>query len=170
MSSIYELKNEFITLWAVLEDELADEETILGAWETAQEDLSVKLENCCKYIKNEEALINGLKEEEERLNARRKAKENAIKRLKALMQDALTAAGEKKLQCGTFTTSIQNNAPSVVVDEPCIENIPEEYLRIKEPELDRKKLLEDLKAGKELGGIAHLEVKQSLRKIGRAHV
>lgn len=163
MASVYELKNEFNTLWAVLEDELADDEMILGAWETAQEDLTIKLENCCKYIKNEEALIAGLKEEEERLNARRKAKENAIKRLKALMQDAMTAAGEKKIQCGTFTTSIQNNAPSVVVDEQYIENIPEEYLRIKEPEIDRKKMLEDLKAGKDLEGLAHLEVKQSLR-------
>ena len=163
MSSVYELKNEFNTLWSILEDELADDEMILGAWETAQEDLTIKLENCCKYIKNEEALIAGLKEEEERLNARRKAKENAIKRLKALMQDAMTAAGEKKIQCGTFTTSIQNNAPSVVVDEQYIENIPEEYLRIKEPEIDRKKMLEDLKAGKDLEGLAHLEVKQSLR-------
>lgn len=163
MASVYELKNEFNTLWSILEDELADDEMILGAWETAQEDLAIKLENCCKYIKNEEALITGLKEEEERLNTRRKAKENAIKRLKALMQDAMTAAGEKKIQCGTFTTSIQNNAPSVVVDEQYIENIPEEYLRIKEPEIDRKKMLEDLKAGKDLEGLAHLEVKQSLR-------
>ena len=163
MASVYELKNEFNTLWSILEDELADDEMILGAWETAQEDLAIKLENCCKYIKNEEALITGLKEEEERLNARRKAKENAIKRLKALMQDTMTAAGEKKIQCGTFTTSIQNNAPSIVVDEQYIENIPEEYLRIKEPEIDRKKMLEDLKAGKDLEGLAHLEVKQSLR-------
>ena len=163
MASVYELKNEFNTLWSILEDELADDEMILGAWETAQEDLAIKLENCCKYIKNEEALITGLKEEEERLNTRRKAKENAIKRLKALMQDAMTAAGEKKIQCGTFTTSIQNNAPSVVVDEQYIENIPEEYLRIKEPEIDRKKMLEDLKAGQDLEGLAHLEVKQSLR-------
>ena len=163
MASVYELKNEFNTLWMILEDELADDDMILGAWETAKEDLAIKLENCCKYIKNEEAVIAGLKEEEERLNARRKAKENAIKRLKQLMQDAMTAAGEKKIQCGTFTTSIQNNAPSVVVDEQYIENIPSDYLRVKEPEIDKKKLLEDLKAGKELEGIAHLEVKQSLR-------
>ena len=163
MASVYELKNEFNTLWAVLEDELADDDMILGAWETAREDLTIKLENCCKYIKNEEAVIAGLKAEEERLNARRKAKENAVKRLKELMKMAMLAAGEKKIQCGTFTTSVQNNAPSVVVDEQYIENIPQEYLRIKEPEIDKKKMLEDLKAGKDLEGLAHLEVGQSLR-------
>ena len=163
MANIYEIKNEFNTLWSILEDELVDDEALVGAWETATEDLAEKLENCCKYIKNEEALIAGLKEEEERLNARRKAKENAIKRLKQLMQDAMIASGEKKIQCGTFTTSIQNNAPSVVVDEQYIENIPSEYLRVKEPEIDKKKLLEDLKAGKELEGLAHLTVTQSIR-------
>ena len=163
MASVYELKNEFNTLWAVLEDELADDDMILGAWETAKEDLAIKLENCCKYIKNCEAEIAGLKAEEERLKARRQAKENAVKRLKELMKMAMLAAGEKKIQCGTFTTSVQNNAPSVVVDEQYIENIPSEYLRIKEPEIDKKKLGEDLKAGKELDGIAHLEVTQSLR-------
>ena len=163
MASIYELKAEFDTLWMILEDELADDETISGAWETATEDLSIKLENCCKYIKNCETEIAGLKAEEERLNARRKAKENAVKRLKELMKMAMLAAGEKKIQCGTFTTSVQNTAPSVVLDEPYIENIPQEYLRIKEPEIDRKKMLEDLKAGKDLEGLAHLEVGQSLR-------
>lgn len=163
MASIYELKAEFDTLWMILEDELADDEVIADAFQTATEDLADKLENCCKYIKNCETEIAGLKAEEERLNARRKAKENAVKRLKELMKMAMLAAGEKKIQCGTFTTSVQNNAPSVVLDEPYIENIPQEYLRIKEPEIDRKKMLEDLKAGKDLEGLAHLEVGQSLR-------
>lgn len=163
MASIYELKAEFDTLWMILEDELADEEAILGAWETATEDLADKLENCCKYIKNEEAVIAGLKEEEERLNARRKAKENVIKRLKQLMQDAMIAAGEKKLPCGTFTVSIQNNAPSVVMDEQYVENVPAEYLRLREPEVDKKKILEALKDGKNLDGLAHLQQTSSLR-------
>jgi len=163
MANIYEIKNEFNTLWSILEDELVDDEALVGAWETATEDLAEKLENCCKYIKNEEAVIAGLKEEEERLNARRKAKENAIKRLKQLMQDAMTAAGEKKLPCGTFTVSIQNNAPSVVMDEQYVENVPAEYLRLREPEVDKKKILEALKDGKNLDGLAHLQQTASLR-------
>lgn len=163
MANIYEIKNEFNTLWSILEDELVDDEALVGAWETATEDLADKLENCCKYIKNEEAVIAGLKEEEERLNARRKAKENAIKRLKQLMQDAMNAAGEKKLPCGTFTVSIQNNAPSVVMDEQYIENVPAEFLRLREPEVDKKKILEALKDGKNLDGLAHLQQTSSIR-------
>ena len=166
MPNIYEIKNEFLTLWSILEDELASEDLLISAFDTATDDLKDKLDNCCKYIKNETAVIKGLKEEEDRLRAKRTAKENAIERLKKLMQDAMSTAGEKKLECGTFLVYTQNNPPSVKVDEPYIENIPEEYLKIKDPEIDRKKLLEDLKnpdKAKALEGIAHIEQSQSIR-------
>ena len=163
MANVYELEKGFQTLWDLLEDETVEDAVLEDAFANLTDDLKDKFENCCKYIKNCETEITGLKAEEERLNVRRKAKENAVKRLKDLMKQAMLAAGEKKIQCGTFTTSVQNNAPSVVVDEQYIENIPAEYLRIKEPEIDKKKLGEDLKAGKNLEGLAHLEVTQSLR-------
>lgn len=163
MANLYELNAEFNQLWMLLEDEEVDEEMVIGAFETATEDLTVKLENCCKYIKNIDAEIAGLKAEEERLYARRKAKENAVKRLKELMKLAMITAGEKKLPCGTFTVSVQNNAPSVVMDEDNIENIPEDYLRYRDPEIDRKKLKDHLEKGIAPEGIAHLEVTSSVR-------
>lgn len=163
MANLYELNAEFNQLWMLLEDEEVDEEMVIGAFETATEDLTVKLENCCKYIKNIDAEIAGLKAEEERLYARRKAKENAIKRLKELMKLAMNTAGEKKLPCGTFTVSVQNNPPSVVMDEQYIENIPEDYLKYRDPEIDRKKLKDHLEKGIAPEGIAHLEVSSSVR-------
>lgn len=163
MANLYELNAEFNQLWMLLEDEEVDEEMVIGAFETATEDLTVKLENCCKYIKNIDAEIAGLKAEEERLYARRKAKENAVKRLKELMKLAMITAGEKKLPCGTFTVSVQNNPPSVVMDEQYIENIPEDYLKYRDPEIDRKKLKDHLEKGIAPEGIAHLEVSSSVR-------
>ena len=164
MPSIYEIKCEFMTLWSILEDELTDDETLAGAFETATDDLKEKLENCCKFIANEKADIQGLKDEEARLKARRQAKENAIERLKKLMYDAMTTAGEKKLPCGTFTCSIQPNPERVVLAEDLsIDKVPEIYLKRPEPEIDKTKLKEDLKAGKDVGGIAHLERTDSIR-------
>lgn len=163
MANIYELKNEFMTLWAILEDAEASDDAILGAFETATEDLADKLENCCKYIKNEEATIDGLKAEIDRLNARKKAKENAIERLKGLMKGALDAAGEKKLPCGTFTCSIQNNPPKAVVDVS-IADVPAKYLIPQAPTVDKKLILADLKANIEgVEAFAHLEQGESLR-------
>lgn len=163
MANLYELNAEFNQLWMLLEDEEVDEEMVIGAFETATEDLTVKLENCCKYIKNIDAEIAGLKAEEERLYARRKAKENAVKRLKELMKLAMNTAGEKKLPCGTFTVSVQNNPPSVIMDEQFIENIPEDYLKYRDPEIDKKKLKDHLEKGIAPEGIAHLEVSSSVR-------
>ena len=89
MANVYELKNTFNTLWNIIEDETADDEVILDAWQTACEDLADKLENCCKYIKNQEAIISGLKDEEARIKAKRQALENGVDRLKDLMKSAI---------------------------------------------------------------------------------
>ena len=163
MASVYELKQGFILLANMIEDETVSEEDILDAWNNQTDDLKEKFENCCKYIKNVESDIAGLKEEEARLKAKRKSLENSIKRFKDLMHETMNAAGEKKLPCGTFTVSLQKNPESVVMDEPHIENIPEEYLKFKEPEIDRAKIKEHLKAGVDLEGIAHLEQTEGLR-------
>ena len=163
MASVYELKQGFILLANMIEDETVSEEDILDAWNNQTDDLKEKFENCCKYIKNVESDIAGLKEEEARLKAKRKALENSIERFKGLMHETMNAAGEKKLPCGTFTVSLQKNPESVVMDEPHIENIPEEYLKFKEPEIDRAKIKEHLKAGMDLEGIAHLEQTEGLR-------
>ena len=111
MASIYEIAQGFYTLLNLIEDESVEEEVILDAWDNQTDSLADKMENCCKYIKNEEAVIAGLKDEEKRLKERRQAKENNVKRLKDLMFRAQKASGEKKLTCGTFSTSIQANPP-----------------------------------------------------------
>ena len=163
MANVYELKNTFNTLWNIIEDETADDEVILEAWNTAQEDFAEKLENCCKYLKNQESIIDGLKAEEQRIKAKRQALENANARLKALMTDALNASGEKKIACGSFTCAIQNNAPSLKLDVDT-RYIPEKYLIPQEPTVNKTLLKDDIKNGVEgLDGIAHLETSASLR-------
>ena len=147
MPSIYELKAEFDKLWMILEEELVDDDALLGAFETAQEDLAIKLENCCKYIKNQEALIEGLKEEKKRLNAKQKSAENAIERLKKLMKDAVEASGDKKIPCGTFTVAIQKNPPKLILDVESVYDVPDEFLKYAEPEVRSKDALDAIKAG-----------------------
>ena len=164
MANIYDIANEFTTLFNLMEDGCLDDDTLLDAFDTAMGDLTAKLENCCKYIKNTEASIEGLKEEEKRIKAKRQAQENSVARLKILMQTALNKAGERKLPCGTFTVSVQANAPHLVLDEQYIENIPEKYLVQAEPTVNKKQMLEDLKSGAtNLEGIAHIEASESIR-------
>lgn len=167
MASIYEITNQFPFLKTLEESGEIDAESIKGALEVAKEELADKLEDYCKVIKNFEAEIAGLKAEEKRLKERRQVKENAIDRMKEAMkmslETALEDSPEKKMTCGTFTCAIQNNPESLILDEEHLEKIPMEYLKFTEPEIDRAKMKADLKAGKKLDGLAHLESSTSLR-------
>ena len=166
MASIYELSAEFMTLWQLMEDGTLEDEALEGAFDVAREDLADKLEGYCKFIKNLESDIAGLKEEEKRLATRRKTMENTVERSKLAMQKAMETAGEKKIPAGSFTCSIQANPPKVVLDEQYLENIPEKYLIPQEPQINKKLMLEMLKENfeiPELKGIAHLERSESIR-------
>ncbi len=163
MASIYELTEEVLTLWALMESGELDDEMLIGAMEYSQEELHIKIESYCKWIKNMESDIAGLKAEEERLKDKRKTMENTIDRAKKAMKAAMEATGEKKIKGDLFTVTIQANPESVVLDESCIENIPPAYLKVKDPEIDKAKLKEDLKNGVNLEGIAHLEQNYGLR-------
>ena len=164
MASIYEITSDIAFINQMLEaDGEVDEEALKGALEVSKEDLVLKLEDYCKVIKNFEAVVSGLKDEEARLKAKRQSYENTIDRMKKAMQNAMETVGETKMPCGTFTVAIQKNPESVVFDVDDIGLIPEAYWKVREPDIDRKKVKDDLKAGKDLSGIAHLESTYGLR-------
>ena len=163
MANVYELGSSFDLIWNMIEDEAVEEEVLDDAFNNLVDDTKDKFENCCKYIKNVDADIEGIDAEIKRLQAKKKSLTNGKDRLKALMMRVLVKMGEKKLPCGTFTVSRQNNAPSVVMDEQYIENIPARYLKISEPTIDRTLIKKDLDNGVDLEGIAHLEQSESLR-------
>ena len=100
MASIYQLGEGFDTLWALIEEGEIPEEAIVDAFDVAKEDLADKLEGYCKFLKNLEADIAGLKAEETRLKTRRQVLENTAKKAKEAMRDAMKKAGEKKMPCG----------------------------------------------------------------------
>ena len=168
MASLYELTGAVQTLWNLMEEGELDDEMLIDAMENSQEDLNTKLESYCKWIRNMESDIAGLKEEERRLSSRRKTMENTIEKAKLTMKMAMETAGEMKVKGDLFTISLQANPPSVVMDCQDIELIPEEYLTIKDPEVNRKKLKEvlqgdDKEAIERLEGICHLESGLGLR-------
>lgn len=168
MANVYELGSSFDLIWNLIEDEVMEESALDEAFDNLVDDTKDKFENCCKYIKNVDADIKGLDEEIKRLQAKKKSLTNGKERLKALMLRVLQKMGEKKLPCGTFTVSRQNNPERLVFDEPYIENIPEKFLKPKDPDIDSTAIKEILQHGsdeqkKELEGIAHLEQDEGLR-------
>jgi chromosome segregation ATPase len=139
------------------------QEALEDALNNLGEDIEIKLENYAKIIKNFESDIAGLKAEEERLAKKRKAMENSIKHMKERMTIAMQQTGKLDIKGELFKFKVQANPPAVVMDVNYIEDVPEKYLIAQDPKIDRKKLAEDLKAGVELDGVAHLEASASVR-------
>lgn len=163
MANIYELTESMRLIWSLMENGILEDSDLEEIFDNTKEELSFKLEGYCKLIKNLESDVSGLKSEEKRLSDKRKYIENTIERCKKAMENALLVSGEKKLACGTFTVSIQKNPKKLVLDVTDTKDIPEEYFKIPEPEIDRAKMKEALESGENLEGIAHLEQSESLR-------
>ena len=166
MASLYELTGDYAKFAEIAQQGDLDDDMqamLDDALANLADDIEVKLEGYAKVIKNFESDIEGLKKEEDRLAGKRRTLENRVKTMKTAMRDAMIATGKMKVKGDLFSFTVRNNAPSVVMDEQYIENIPEKYLIAQEPKIDRKLLAEDLKAdGAALEGIAHLESSQSI--------
>ena len=166
MASLYDLTGDYAKFAEYMEQvELEPEmqEALEDALNNLGEDIEIKLENYAKIIKNFESDIAGLKAEEERLAKKRKAMENSIKNMKQRMTEAMIRTGKVDIKGELFKFKVQANPPAVVMDVNYIEDVPEKYLIAQDPKIDKKKLAEDLKAGVELDGVAHLHQEMSLR-------
>lgn len=166
MASLYDLTGDYAKLAEYMEQvELEPEmqEALEDALNNLDEDIEIKLENYAKIIKNFESDIAGLKAEEERLAKKRKAMENSIKHMKERMTIAMQQTGKLDIKGELFKFKVQANPPAVVMDVNYIEDVPEKYLIAQDPKIDKKKLAEDLKAGVDLEGVAHLEASASVR-------
>ena len=166
MASLYELSGDYAKFAEYMEQvELEPEmqEALEDALNNLGEDIEIKLENYAKIIKNFESDIAGLKAEEERLARKRKAMENSIKNMKQRMTEAMIRTGKVDIKGELFKFKVQANPPAVVMDVNYIEDVPEKYLIAQDPKIDKKKLAEDLKAGVDLDGVAHLEASASVR-------
>lgn len=144
MASIYDLTTEWERLVALLltaESEEEQEELLKGLALT-ESNITDKAENYGYVIKNLQAEVNGLKEEEKRLEAKRKAREHAIERLKSTLFEAMTRLKTPRINAGTFTFSVQQNGGALpVVLDVDIDELPDELCKVKR-EADKKALAE----------------------------
>lgn len=167
MANIYELTGEFLKFSDIAEQgELTEEQEqmLKEALDNLKEDIEYKLDGYCKVIANFKADIEAIKAEKKRLDDKQKVLENRVDKMKEAIKMAILAVkpDEPKIKTPLFSLSVKNNPEAVVMDVEGVDLIPEAYLKFKLPEIDKTKLKEDIKAGKDLSGIAHLERTQSV--------
>lgn len=112
------------------------------------------VEQVGKIILEADAGVAALKAEEDRVKARRMALERKEAALKEYLKNALEMMGERKVKTPLITVSIRKNPDSVQLSPQFVQwattSGRDDLLRYKEPEPDKRKILEALKAGDDL--------------------
>lgn len=163
MATLYELTEEYRQLLDWMEDPEMDQQTIQDTLEALGGEIEDKAEGYAKVIRQLEADAAALKAEAKRMTNKQKTAEANIDRLKASLQKTMETTGREKLETSLFKFWIQGSPASVVMDEKNIGNIPERFLRARDPEINKQAIKEAIEAGELLDGIAHLESQRKLR-------
>ena len=148
--TLYEINGKIAELLEGAVDQETGEiqEEALAALEDLEIARETKIENVGLFIKNLEADAKAIKEEAKNLTARAKAAENKAEGLRNYLAYCL---GGEKFQTPKLAVTFRHSK-KVVVDENRLFEIPEEYLRNKEPEVDKKRVSEALKSGEAIPG------------------
>ena len=145
---LYEYTQDYLKVLEMAEE--LTPEVLHDTLQAIQEGIEKKAENIAKLVRSFEASCKAIKEEEDRLSSKRKTLENQISYLKKYLQQQLEAVELEKVKTPLFTVSIQANPPGVHVSD---ENaIPGQFWIRSEPKLDKKGILESLKAGEHVAG------------------
>lgn len=154
MSSIYELNKNYMEVAAMLEEAETPEEieAIQNTLEMIDLSIEEKIENTAKYMVNVESDIQGLKTEIDRLTKIKKAKENAVERLKNNVEYAMKQKGIEKLEVGTFKAYYKKSESVEITN---LDVIPANYTRV-EIKADKVAIKKAIKAGEVVDG-AHIQ-------------
>lgn len=122
---------------------------------------AAKIENIALYVKNLEALTLSLKNEENALAERRKAKEKRIESLKNYLTNSMVAAGENGIETSKVCISFRKSE-AVVAD---MNKLDEAYIAVKttiDRKPDKAAIKKAIKEGIAVEG-AYIETKQNLQ-------
>ena len=157
---LYELTTEYLHLLDVLEDEDASEEAIRDTMGMILEDITDKIEDCGKVLKQLRADAEALKAEKLRLASRQAAIERGEERLREAIRLAMAVTNQRKIKTGLFTFGLTKQN-KVVLDVP-EEALPIEFQKVT-VKADTKALKEYLMRDEaDLCRLAHFETVDTL--------
>ena len=130
-------------------DPQIDETTLLDTLEGATS-LHEAVGEVIRAALDEEALADGLKGRLEKMKERLERIETASAKKRQVAQAVMEETGIEKILEPDFTVSLRTAPPGVVVVNP--DDIPEWFWIPQPPKLDRKRVLDTLKAGTQVTG------------------
>ena len=141
MSSLFELQNEFQTLYNMMTDPDVDEQVLQDTLEAVMGEFEVKAEGCVYFMKRLEMERDKAKDVANDLLAKAKVRDNALNRMKDMMLKTMESAQVKKIDAGAFTIAVSKNGGKqpMIIDG----DVPDNFKRIiyeDDKELIRKHL------------------------------
>lgn len=115
--NLYQIDENINQLVSLFENGELSEEELNQGLEAMGEITKDKLDNIVSYIKNVNAEVKALKEEEANLSTRRKAKEKNIDKLKDYVKDYLVRNDIKKLETTRNIISLAKTPEKAVISD-----------------------------------------------------
>ena len=141
--NLYEIDSAILDCVDVDTGEIFDEEK----FEELQLTRDAKIENICLWIKNLKAEAEALKAEKDAFAKRQKSVENKMDSLKKYISNYLEGTA---FESSKVKVSFRKSEALEVTD---IYKIPDEYLKFKEPDVDKMAIKQAMKQGKEFEGV-----------------
>ena len=163
MANIYELTDDYLRILELMEDPELDPQLLADTMEAVKGNYEDKIDGYAYVRQSIKDEIRTIEDAIKRLQEKKTARENNIKRLESVIFQSMKATGNAKIKTAVHTVWIHKNPESVVMEVDDWKSVPEEYLRQKDPEINKTAIKEALKAGADLSGIAHLEQTEGVR-------
>lgn len=151
---LYALANDYIALMQAIDNDELPEECIADTLEAITGEIEIKADNIACMLKNIEAEVKAIKEEEANLATRRKTKEKAYDRLKEYLSATLQSLSIDKVETARNKITFRKSE-SVEIDDTFIEwaqKNREDLLKYSAPTADKTEIKKLLKDGAELQG------------------
>jgi len=160
MKALYEIDQEILECVDMETGEIIDPEKLTAL----QMERERKLEGVALWVKDLNYEAQMIKEEADKLTARKKALDNKITGLKNWLLWALDGEKLKTPRCSVYQTHSQKvviDDEKALIDMFMMSPSGEKFLRMKDPEIDKNALKDSMKQGYEYE-FAHLETTESV--------
>lgn len=138
------------------------EDAIRDTLESVQGQFDDKAKTIATVSVNMNSDIQAIELEIDRLNKRKQFILNRDKSLREYLKTNMIATGIKKIACPLLTITLAKGRDILSIDSEGM--IPDEYMRVKtEVQPDKKRLLADLKQGKDIPGVSIRQSEPSVR-------
>ena len=163
MSELFNLVGQYQQVYDMMTDPDIDQQIATDTLEGLMGEIEVNAAQFVPILERLDMEIDACKKHENEWNARRKARENAQKRLKGMIVAAMDGLGVKTLQAGDVTLNVQNAGGPLGIEYVDGVTVPEKYTKLT-IETDNKLVREALDNGEKLP-FAHFAPRGRVLKI-----